>query len=100
MLVVHAFAVWFTGLVHAGPFTLIGSSMDSDSEVLEKWLSQILADHDPTDWSKVDFEAPDDEEEGEGEGTHKSRLIWYFPTDEICNEYISNIDSRPEEEVP
>lgn len=55
--------------------------MASDSAQLTDWLSEILAEDNASDSN------------GEGQ-----TAIWFFPTGEIRDEYISTIDSRPEEQ--
>lgn len=56
--------------------------MASESAQLTNWLSKTLED---------DYASDSDSEIG--------TPAWFFPTDEVREEYISTIDSRPEDEV-
>ena len=65
--------------------------MDSISTALTEWLDKIQADN-------VSLDTSDDDEPGSFDGDSE-RLIWYFPTEDMYNEYLAVLNSRPEDEV-
>lgn len=69
--------------------------MGSCSAALADWLDEILAaeDEPDPDAQARDTLRPDDRTVG------GVRVIWYFPTSEVSEEYLSTIDSRSEDEV-
>jgi restriction system protein len=72
----------------------------TDSTSLEEWLTELLAaDESMGGEVQLDEEADDWDEDESETGHRKSRLIWYFPSDDIRDEYLRGIDNRSEEEV-
>ena len=70
--------------------------MSAISAELARFLADILADEEPPSASNEEDDSdPDDDSDQE----RNPRRIWYFPSDETYQEYLSSIDDRPEGEV-
>src|SRR5690242_13082870 len=70
--------------------------MSAISAELARFLSDILADEEPPSPSSEEYYSdPDDDSDQD----HSPRRIWYFPSDETYQEYLSSIGDRPEGEV-
>ena len=70
--------------------------MSAISAELAQFLADILADEEPPSLSSAEDDSDPDDDSDQG---LSPRRIWYFPSDETYQEYLSSIDNQPEGEV-